>query len=85
MQCQQPNVSIDIHSVNVLAGGAKYGDLPGILALSAPGKLWLAGEGKHAPEWVKVAYKATGQEMNLVTFDGEPDQKASAAVEWLLN
>ena len=34
-----------IGDLNFLPGGAKYGDLPGMLALGAPGELWLAGEG----------------------------------------
>ncbi len=35
-----------IDDPDFLPGGAKYLDLPGILALAAPGKMWLAGEGK---------------------------------------
>ena len=35
---------MDIQDPNFLPGGAKYGDVPGLLALSAPGALWVAGE-----------------------------------------
>ena len=35
---------LDIHDPNFLPGGAIYGDVPGLLALGAPGRLWVAGE-----------------------------------------
>jgi len=66
-----------------LPGGAKYGDLPGILALSAPMPLWLAGEGDEAPKLLAAAYKTAGQQGSLVLFAGKKD-KEKAAVEWLL-
>ena len=34
----------DIHDPNFLPGGAKYGDLPALLALAAPTRLWVSGE-----------------------------------------
>lgn len=34
----------DIHSPDFLPGGAKYGDLPGMLSLAAPTPLWLYEE-----------------------------------------
>jgi hypothetical protein len=43
-----------------LPGALKYGDLPGILALSAPQALWVAGEGEKLPEMVTAAYAAAG-------------------------
>ncbi len=46
---------------DLLPGGAKYLDLPGMLALSAPHELQLAGEGKQLPAVVAEAYRATGQ------------------------
>ncbi|MFM8985724.1 MAG: alpha/beta hydrolase family protein, partial [Planctomycetia bacterium] len=39
----------DYRAARVLPGGAKYLDLPGMLALRAPRPLWLAGEGATAP------------------------------------
>ena len=74
----------EIHDPNFLPGGAKYGDLPGMLALSAPDKLWLAGEGKQAPEVITAAYQAAGNSANLTTYNGKADKKAAAAVKWLL-
>jgi len=74
----------EIHDVNFLPGGAKYGDLPGMLALAAPGKLWLAGEGKEAPDIVKAAYEAEAGQNNLTVFEGTAEQSRAAAVKWLL-
>ncbi|MBI4658626.1 MAG: acetylxylan esterase [Verrucomicrobia bacterium] len=74
----------DIHDVNFLPGGVKYGDLPGMLALGAPGKLWLAGEGKEAPELVNAAYKAESAQSNLTVFAGRAEQARAAVVKWLL-
>ena len=67
-----------------LPGGAKYLDLPGILALSAPGELWLAGEGADAPAVVAAAYRAAGSPEKLTVFDGEPSRRQSAALAWLM-
>lgn len=73
----------DFQDVDYLTGGAKYYDLPGILSLSAPDKLWLAGEGKSAPETILAAYRAAGAEENLTVFS-DNSEVASAAVNWLL-
>ena len=67
-----------------LPGGAKYLDLPGILALAAPGELWLAGEGAEAPPVVAAAYRAAGQTDQLTVFDQEASKKQAAAVDWIL-
>ena len=72
-----------IHDVNFLPGGAKYGDLPGMLALGAPGELWLAGEGAAAPALVTAAYTAEGASGKLQSFDGSDEEKVAAAVKWL--
>ncbi len=69
--------------LNFLAGGAKYGDLPGMLALGAPGELWLAGEGSTAPAVISATYSAAGGSGKLTTFDGQADQKIAAALQWL--
>jgi hypothetical protein len=51
---------------DLLPGGAKYLDLPGILALSAPFPLELLGEGDKAPAIVAAAYQSAGRPGNLV-------------------
>jgi hypothetical protein len=73
----------DIYSADFLPGGAKYGDLPGALALSAPGKLWLAGEGAESASLVRKMFQATGSAGNLtLAAAGQPADEL--AVGWLL-
>jgi hypothetical protein len=57
---------------DLLPGGAKYLDLPGILALSAPHELLLTGEGNEAPPVVAAAYQAAGKKDNLKVFGTTP-------------
>ena len=73
-----------IDDPDFLPGGAKYLDLPGIAALSAPLPLWLAGE-PPASRTVSAAYEAAGAPQALVKFSGEAAQQESNAVEWLLH
>jgi hypothetical protein len=74
----------DVYHIHFLPGGAKYGDLPGVLALAAPTRLWLAGEGKGAPPIVRAAYEAAGRPDNLTVFAGRSRDTVEAAVDWLL-
>ena len=74
----------EIHDVNFLPGGAKYFDLPGLLALGAPGELLLAGEGAELPELVRTAYRWDQAEARLQTATGDAAAVRTAAVEWLL-
>jgi hypothetical protein len=46
--------------VNFVPGAIKYGDLPGLLALSAPAPLEILGEQGGVPEIVRAAYDAAG-------------------------
>ena len=73
---------LDYRDPQFLPGGAKYLDLPGMLALGAPHPLWLAGEGAK-PALISDAYGA-GAQTKLTTFTGELSQKEAAAIEWLL-
>jgi hypothetical protein len=59
-------------------GAVKYGDLPGLLALSAPHPLWVGNE----PELpvVKESYNLS----NAVTFEEKAGTSISDAVAWLL-
>jgi hypothetical protein len=72
-----------IDEPNFLPGGAKYLDLPGILALSAPQAIWIAGEGAGAPI-VQAAYAAAGCPDRLTLADVSGPAAESAAVDWLL-
>ncbi|MBN2477060.1 MAG: acetylxylan esterase [Pirellulales bacterium] len=72
-----------IDDPDFLPGGAKYGDLPAFVALSAPCPVWLADAGSEIPKIVAAAYRAAGAAEKLTFFDGEEDREA-AAVAWLL-
>ncbi|MHC4072522.1 MAG: alpha/beta hydrolase family protein [Planctomycetota bacterium] len=74
----------DIYDIDFVPGAAKYDDLPGLLAISAPTRLWLAGEGQEAPSIVSAAYAAASKAANLTIFSGESQDTAKVAVEWLL-
>jgi dienelactone hydrolase len=69
--------------VNLLPASVKYGDLPAILALNAPGELWVMGEGEEALPLVRATYKAAGAEKNLTTAPGSRDASPEDAVKWL--
>jgi hypothetical protein len=74
----------DYLDANFLPGAAKYGDLPGLLSLAAPAKLWLAGETEESAVLARNVYKAAGAD-SVVTFDtSKPDNTQRAAVEWLI-
>jgi len=70
---------LDIHDVNFLPGGAKYGDLPGMIALNAPEKLFLAGEGNA--EDIRAFYKMAGAENNIKIFDATSADTVTAVIE----
>lgn len=75
-----------IDDPDFLPGGAKYLDLPGLLALGAPGRVWLAGEGPKPPALVAAAYQAAEAIDRLTVFAGEPSaqEQEAAAIDWLL-
>jgi hypothetical protein len=75
---------VDLHDPNFLPGGAKYGDLPALLALGAPGKTWVAGEGDEALKLARSIYKGDGVESELTRYRGETGKARASAVEWLL-
>jgi hypothetical protein len=74
---------LDYRDPMFLPGGAKYLDLPGLLALHAPRPLWLAGEGSE-PAIITAAYRAVSQAEGLVTFTGAAADQELAAGQWLL-
>ncbi|NUQ62074.1 MAG: acetylxylan esterase [Pirellulales bacterium] len=67
-----------------LPGGAKYLDLPGIVALGAPGRVWLSDGTAAAPAIVTAAWRAAGKPENLTVFSGPVAEEEDAAVKWLL-
>jgi dienelactone hydrolase len=65
-----------------LPGATRYGDLPGIIALNAPRKLHLAGEGSTGPGIVTAAYESAAVADTLrVSESLDP----AAAAEWLID
>jgi hypothetical protein len=74
----------DVYDISFMPGAAKYDDLPGLLALAAPTRIWLAGEGEEAPPIVKAAFAAAGRAENLTIFSGPSRDTATEAVKWLL-
>ena len=62
-----------------LPGGAKYGDVPGLLALNAPAPLWVGGE--TAPALTAKVYSAANASFSLAA-DAKADR--AAAARWLL-
>lgn len=73
---------LDIRDVDFSPGGAKYGDLPGIICLHAPQRLWLAGEGKA--ESIQGFYEMAGAQNSLTVSDVTTQDAPDAAIKWLL-
>jgi hypothetical protein len=77
---------LDLHDPNFVPGGAKYGDVPALLALGAPGPTWVAGEGETTAELAlaQSQYQALNAEKNFTRFTGEAKEIRAAALKWLL-
>jgi len=73
-----------IRDPDFLPGVLKYGDLPGLLTLSAPQPLWLAGEGGRVPDAVAEAYRAAGRADAVRSFDGAPEDALRAMIDALI-
>ncbi len=71
----------DIRDPMFFPGGAKYGDLPGLLALGAPRKLFLMGEGAVPPDLITAAYETAGVPDTLRV---SKERDLDAAVQWLV-
>jgi dienelactone hydrolase len=75
---------LDLHDPNFLPGGAKYGDLPALLALGAPGRTFVGGETADGIALAQSQYQAVNAEKNLTRFSGEAQQVRAAALVWLM-
>lgn len=71
----------EIRDVNLLPGAVKYGDVPALLGLCAPAKLWLSGENGQVPEVTAAAYKASNGQVS--SANGTADDEAVAIAKWL--
>jgi dienelactone hydrolase len=70
---------MDIYSPDFLPGGAKYGDLPGMLAVAAPGRLWVTGEQSNDLAFVGEQYRGAANRRFVVS------PAATGATAWLLD
>ena len=71
---------MEIHDVSFLPGGAKYGDLPGFVALAAPAETRLIGE-SAAPELAQKIYRSAGKADAISAVAKASDADVSA---WIL-
>ena len=71
-------------AMDFLPGAVKYGDLPGLLALSAPHRLWVAGEKQGLPELARRAFEAAGAADQIEAFNGPTSAVPAALAAWLL-
>lgn len=69
-----------IRHPDLLPGGAKYGDLPGMLALGAPGRLLIAGEPESSVVFIRGVYQRAGS-ADAVSKASQLNSKE--AIEWL--
>ncbi|MDA0349137.1 MAG: acetylxylan esterase [Verrucomicrobia bacterium] len=70
----------DIRDTDFLPGGIKYDDLPGMIAVSAPAKLWLSGESDEGKKFVNATYQYLNAADNISIGNSD----AKKAVDWLL-
>ena len=70
----------DLHDPSFLPGGGRYFDLPGMIALGAPGAVWLAGEGKTVNELPEVIRTRGGPSLAVKTGNRSSLEEA---VAWL--
>lgn len=74
----------DWKHADFLPGAVKYGDMPTLMALSAPNKLWIGGD-SSVPAIVKTAYEATGgNSSSRVTLNGDRVDTTTAATDYIL-
>jgi hypothetical protein len=75
---------MDYLDASFLPGGAKYGDLPGLLSLAAPTRMWMAGETTDSAAIAKAAYAASGNSDSISFASIDSDDAQRAAIEWII-
>jgi hypothetical protein len=69
----------DLRDVRFLPGGAKFGDLPGLIAMGSPNPVWIAGEPPQ-DNWIDCVYSADCATANVYrAASGE------SPLDWLLH
>jgi dienelactone hydrolase len=74
----------DAQHVDFLPGAAKYHDLPGMMALCAPHKMWLAGE-KSIPDILHRTYAAARAGKHITLFEGKQTDIPTVAASWIVS
>ena len=74
----------DLQSPSFLPGGARYHDLPGMLAVASPEATWIAGESSQSIQVVRAAYEALQAQQKISLEDGPGDQRSISAVRWII-
>ena len=74
----------DLHSPFFLPGGARYHDLPGMLAVASPESTWLAGENMQSVKVAVAAYQAIEAKQHLTLNKSPAKQRPEAAVRWII-
>ena len=74
---------LDWRDMRFLPGAARYGDLPGILALSAPKRLLLIDRSETAPELVRDVYQSAGAMEKLDYHAASAPLAAEAIADWI--
>ncbi len=72
----------DVYDQRFLPGAARSGDLPSLLSLAAPARLWLAGESTEEHGIVSSTWSASGHLERLTAYSGKNIERE--AVRWLL-
>jgi hypothetical protein len=72
-----------VHDSMMLPGALKYGDLPALAALAAPGELYVHNtKGTEAARWLEAAYQSAGAVDHLeLAGQGKP---LNETLDWLL-
>lgn len=74
---------LDYQHPQFLPGGAKYLDVPGMLAMGAPHATWVSGE-KTLPTFVQASYAQEKAAAEFTVFEGDSAARENAAVQWFL-
>ena len=69
----------------LLPGGAKYFDLPGLIALAAPHETWVGGEDQIGVFIAQEMYDAVGVSDSLTVSDASDDAGSQKSINWLLS
>lgn len=71
----------DLYDAHFWPGAAKYGDLPSLIAHSAPQATRIAGESQEALKIITAAYESAGAKS---AFSTARQADAQSAIDWLL-